>query len=362
MIPEEIILNAAENIQSNLARLTNLEVKHQQLESNVDNIVVNFDEKIDKVSDDLKTKYNYLVSFSRRLVADNVTGKYSSENDAIAEAFKLFYASDDTSDMASAQVGVNTLIFVKSRASVNKLILLDTTNAKFYTVDKSTGSYKKDLMFYGQYEVTAEITIAIASLRDTLTNYIETQDKMVMNFAQSLSDGDRNYTDSSFANAVEHAGILFTQINDRLNAILEGADEDFNSFKELSDQIAAFKLEHADFLSMIDSLTTDVVLDSESTSIVRTLAHNTDYSYNADDISSIILKIPSDAEHGYAAGVNFKTNTKPGFTLVNNSRYPLKFLVNGRSVTSFTPEANQNYICLAQCNGINILFQIVEIE
>lgn len=362
MIPEEILLNAAENIEQNLAHVTELYAKHQQLESNVDNIVVNFDKKIDKVSDDLKTKYNYLVSFSRRLVADNVTGKYSSENDAIAEAFKLFYASDDTSDMASAQVGVNTLIFVKSRASVNKLILLDTTNAKFYTVDKSTGSYKKDLMFYGQYEVTAEITIAIASLRDTLTNYIETQDKMVMNFAQSLSDGDRNYTDSSFANAVEHAGILFTQINDRLNAILEGADEDFNSFKELSDQIAAFKLEHADFLSMIDSLTTDVVLDSESTSIVRTLAHNTDYSYNADNISSIILKIPSDAEHGYAAGVNFKTNTKPGFTLVNNSRYPLKFLVNGRSVTSFTPEANQNYICLAQCNGINILFQIVEIE
>ena len=61
MIPEEILLNAAENIEQNLAHVTELYAKHQQLESNVDNIVVNFDEKIAKVSDDLKTKYNYYI-------------------------------------------------------------------------------------------------------------------------------------------------------------------------------------------------------------------------------------------------------------------------------------------------------------
>ena len=363
MIPEEIILNAAENIQANLARLTDLEVKHQQLDSKVDNITVDLEDEIKTVATDLITKYKYLISFGRRLFTDSETGSYDSEEAALTDVYNLFYQSDDTSDMASAQVGTTTYIFIKSRYQVSKLIMLNTTEGKFYVVDKSTCSFVKTLLFYGANEVAKDISIAITELYDTLLKYIDAQDEVVKGYADSLSEGDKQYTDSSFANAVGHANNLFTQVNDRLNAVLDGADADFDSFKELAAQIKAFKLEHADFLEAIKSLTTETVTDSATTSIVRTLNNNTDYTYIADNISSIVLKIPSDIKHGYAAGVNFKTGSlKPGFSLVNNSSYSLKFLVNGRGVDSFTPESNQNYMCLAICNGINVVFQIVEIE
>ncbi|MGM9971548.1 MAG: hypothetical protein ACI35W_04005 [Anaeroplasmataceae bacterium] len=323
MIPEEVILNAAENINTNLARLTDLEVR-----------------------------FNGFLKFGRRL-EPTTGGSFETEDELLDEVFNFFYENvDDTSDIASAQVGINSYIFVKSRYLTSRLIMLDTTSHKFYDVDNSTGTYTKTTMFYGKEEVGEDIATALEEFNNVLTKYIDAQDA-----------NDQKYADGIFNNAIAHANSLFDQINNRLNAITEGADTDYDTFKELSDQIKKFKEEHSDFLDSIDRLTTKTLIDSETTSIVRTLSNNTDYSYTAEDIASITFKIPADITHGYTAGVNYKIGTtRPGFSLINNSTYPLRIIENGRISDSVTHEPNHIYSCIVICNGLEVIFQVVEME
>ena len=221
MIPEDIILNAAENINTNLARLTDLEVR-----------------------------FKGFSKFGRRLEPSTGTS-FKTEDDVLDEAFKFFYNSDDTSDIASAQVDINTYLFIKSRFLTSRLIMLDTTNHKFYDVDKSTGDYVKSIMFYGAEEVANDIADALEKLNTALTKYIDDQDA-----------ADRKYADGAFNNSIAHANSLFEQINNRLNLITNGADTDYDSFRELSDQIKAFKEEHSDFWNSIDALTNKTLTDS----------------------------------------------------------------------------------------------------
>lgn len=92
--------------------------------------------------------------------------------------------------------------------------------------------------------------------------------------------------------------------------------------------------------------------DTTTTAIDYTVEDNTDKTFNANNISSIKLRIPNGIGHGYYAGVNIVIgSTPPTFELVNNSSYQAYILQRGLPQASYTPQANSRANLLIYCDG-----------
>lgn len=306
--------------------------------------------------------------------------------------------------MVSGMYGDNSeLVTVLVMQSDNGVYFLDTENKNFYFAtpvdlnaapvefsktlvikstlvsDGGTPLDELDISLYAteQALTSGDIVVAESSKttkdslgRDISDTYAVKQDlvdgKLIVHSATHDSAG--NKIDDTYATKVSVAelpGLIddVIEIQDRLVKILDGADENYDTFLELANQIKVFKEEHEDFYNYIELLTTDTVSDSKSTVINQVLFPNTDYTFTADNIASITLEIPSIATHGYTCGLNFKTGANvPTFTVNNLSEVPLKYIFNGRPTDSFEIVDNQVYTCIVICNGINVLFQLVETE
>lgn len=358
MIPEEILLNAAENISENNAKITELVAKTTQL------------------------KY-----FGNKMLADLTSKAYDSVDTALSEAFSTFYDDEATaSDILSFQLesGASYVLF-RNLSDTSSLIEFDCGKNKFYLVTKSDDSYTYTDLFTSPTEVTEEITTAINDLDtilralitaevdtlntkinaevETLNETIDTKENEIYEYVDTQDTANKTFTTEQFNNAVAHAESLFNQVNTKINTMLDGADETLDTFKEIYDQVTQFKEEHQDFLDAIAKLTTTIKTDSDTTVVALDLVDNTDYSYTADNISSITINIPSSIEHGFACGINFKTGSSyPAFTINNKSSFDLKKIVNGVVFDSVTLKANQLYNCICLCNGMGIIFQLLEMD
>lgn len=187
-------------------------------------------------------------------------------------------------------------------------------------------------------------------------NGVEIADKSyVQREAKSLAD-------SAGQVAYNQAFALITQTNERLDKLLEGADIDFDTFKELSDQIKVFIEEHEEFIEDINALKTKLLTDNESTDINWTLMNNVDVTYSADNITSIVLNIPSTISHGFYCGFNFKSsNVPPAILINNNSNMDLEIVKNGRQVRNINPQPDTTARMFIDCDGMHVYITVQEL-
>jgi hypothetical protein len=300
------------------------------------------------------------------------------------------------------------LVTVLVMQSDNGVYFLDTENKNFYfatptdlkadpvvfsktvvikstlVTDGDTPLAGLDISLYATEQALVDGDIVVAesgkAAKDALGRYIDrtyaTQEYLssVINkfldgsytVHSATRDGKGNVITDTYATVefVKNLPDLEDTVSDieaKLTKILDGADEDYDTFIELANQVAKFKEEHEDFYDYIEALTTDTAIDTKTTDINQVLFTNTDYTFAADNITSITLEIPSTAVHGYTCGVNFKTSKPiPKFTVNNKSSIPLKYINGGRHVDKVALKENKVYNCIVICNGMDTLFQLVE--
>jgi hypothetical protein len=104
-------------------------------------------------------------------------------------------------------------------------------------------------------------------------------------------------------------------------------------------------------------------IDFTTTSITHIASIETDKTFSAVDITSIIISIPSEVSHGYYAGVNFKTSASsiPTVAFTTQSPLPVKLSVSGRSVDSYTPKLDKMVNILLYCDGVYIYAYVSEV-
>lgn len=329
MIPEEVLLNAAENITTNLERLTNLEVK-----------------------------YNTLRKFGRKMIADTVTGDYSSLNDALLAAFNLFYLSSDTCDIASAQANAKTYLFIKNRNSVYKLCLFDASVGKYY--DVTISSYSDPTYTYEELFVqTDEIeSTYLTPLHNTIISeyqaYVSAANLALKTYILNKADEDHQSMMTSLT-AVD------TALRERIDAILNGADADFDTFIEVSTKMAEMLEEDDNLWAAIQAAQTSCVSNANGT-VTHTLIDNQSVNFTASEILVMNITIPV-AEHGFTSYISFKGTTSTVFSIVNTSGLTAIWLKNSALTDAehFNMK-NALYNILFESNGANIYIRIEEIE
>lgn len=107
------------------------------------------------------------------------------------------------------------------------------------------------------------------------------------------------------------------------------------------------------------------VEDDTATAIEYMLVDNTDKTFKATGITSIKLVVPDTVKHGFYCGVNVRTGDADCMvqTAINNSDYPLKYMVRGYETTHFTKLAKNSVTIMSFfCDGINLYCYITEAE
>lgn len=100
---------------------------------------------------------------------------------------------------------------------------------------------------------------------------------------------------------------------------------------------------------------------STSTSVSLTLTDESDVSYT-NDMSSLTITIPSSVYHGFYSGVNFKTgSTIPTVAFSNSSTLPLKLVLRGLAIDTYTPKQNITCQMMFYCDGINVYCYMNEV-
>ena len=103
----------------------------------------------------------------------------------------------------------------------------------------------------------------------------------------------------------------------------------------------------------IDLLAGELEFDALATAINKTLDKDLDVTYTGN-LSSLTITIP-ECEHGYYAGINFKTReTIFPINIVNNSGYPLLIIDGGVAIPNILFSTNKTYNLSFHCDGINL--------
>lgn len=249
-------------------------------------------------------------------------------------------------------------------------------------VDK-TSLYKFFLDYKGLVKVWNSLCTDINTLTTSINNEVTraTAEEKAINDnideieedITSLKEKDTELDSTiqkQFNTANTYTDTEVAKVKSIVSDLTNGAPETLDTFKEVSEKLdevdkklTEFEEDHEDFINDINNLTTTTKIDSTTTAVECTLANNYDYSYTADNISSITINIPSSIEHGFACGINFKTGSSyPAFTINNKSSYDLKKIVNGVVFDTVTLKANQLYNCICLCNGMGIIFQLLEMD
>lgn len=320
------MLNAAENINYNLAHLTELEKKF----------------------------VNY-AKFGRRLETNTVTGKYSSYTDAYTDVYKFFYQSDDTSDMASCECDSKTLIFFKNRANVRTFVMYDTFAHNFYLVAKSDDSYTTDELFVTNSDIKYKY---LDPLKEEITEDYESHVDMsmtVLNTAWDAKATEQHNEMMTTLTAVDN------ELRALINSILDGADADLDQFKEVSAKIKEMLAADQSIIDLLHAVET-TCLDNGDQSITHTLIDNQSVNFNHTSLTVLNLTIPT-VFHGFKSYVSFTATKNTVFTILNNSGLNTIWLKNSmiieESEFELTPAI---YNMLFECNGANVYIRIEEIE
>lgn len=110
--------------------------------------------------------------------------------------------------------------------------------------------------------------------------------------------------------------------------------------------------------SEIDART---ILDEVTTDIDYTLEQNVDKTFT-QDISSAKITFDSTVEHGFEAGINFKSGVSPfAVEFINNSSYDLKIINNGIEISNYTPSTSKTINLFVFSDGLFIYCYIKEI-
>lgn len=104
--------------------------------------------------------------------------------------------------------------------------------------------------------------------------------------------------------------------------------------------------------------------DTATTNIDYTLVDNEFKSFVAENVSNVVLKIPSTVAVGFSAGVTIRFGaTAPTFYFVNNSDKTLKKLQFCSSIETYVPTANNTCRILVDCDeGDTVCAWIVEVQ
>lgn len=103
----------------------------------------------------------------------------------------------------------------------------------------------------------------------------------------------------------------------------------------------------------INVLAGELVLDSITTIVTKTLTDKLDITYTGN-LTSITVTIPH-CEHGYYSGINFKTQGSViPFNIVNNSNKPLLIIDGGVIVPNVVILPNKTYNLAFHCDGLNV--------
>lgn len=262
------------------------------------------------------------------------------------------------------------------------------TSGEINSVDK-TSLYKFYLDYNGLVKVWNSLVSNINTLTTNLQNEVTRATAKESEIESNVSTNTTNITaeverakakeseletsiTNQFNTANTYTDTKVTALEKVVDDLTNGAPETLDTFKEIADkleavdkQITEFEEDHEGFINDINNLTTTTKIDDTTTAVACTLTNNYDYTYKADNISSITVTIPSSTEHGFACGFNFHTgDSYPAFSIVNNSSYDLKIILNGvpSDDGTVTLKANRIYTCICLCNGIGVIFQIVEME
>lgn len=163
---------------------------------------------------------------------------------------------------------------------------------------------------------------------------------------------------------VELIGYVDYQITQALSRIFGDSPEDFpagDTLKELYDLIVNNK-------SLIDTIEDAVVKsvkDSNTTEINQILYRSYDYTYDAANITRVMLAVPADVSQGYLSGFSIKIgNPKPTIEFINASSLPLLFTLNGmqRRQEQLFFKPNQTLVGALMCDGINVYMYLKELQ
>lgn len=100
---------------------------------------------------------------------------------------------------------------------------------------------------------------------------------------------------------------------------------------------------------------------STSTTVSLTLTDENDVSYT-NDMASLTITVPSSVYHGFYSGVNFKTgSTIPTVAFTNSSSLPLKLVLRGLAIDTYTPKQNITCQMMFYCDGINVYCYMNEV-
>lgn len=110
-----------------------------------------------------------------------------------------------------------------------------------------------------------------------------------------------------------------------------------------------------------DANCSKINLTSDTTTV--TLQHDTDKTLTStSDLHNITIKIPTNANHGFYAGLNFRSGAvPPNITFTNQSTLPLKVVVKGELTENYTPTEETTVQGLFYSDGLNVYAYINEV-
>lgn len=92
------------------------------------------------------------------------------------------------------------------------------------------------------------------------------------------------------------------------------------------------------------------------------LMDTTDKTFLSNGLTSVYITVPSSANHGFYAGLNFKSGeTSPTVNITNAANFPLKLIINGAPATNYVPSPGVTVQCLFYCDGLNVYGYINEV-
>lgn len=326
MIPEDIILNAAENINTNLARLT-----------------------------DLEKRFIRYAKFGYYMESDSTTGHFSNYTEAYESVHKLFYYSTDMPTIASCQCNGKTLVFFKNRANISTFIMYDTSRHKFYLITKSGDEFSEKSLYVSNDDINTDY---LDPLKEEIT---EEYKKHVETVTTALDTTWDKKATEQHNNMMTTLTAVDNELRGLINAILDGADADLDQFKEVSAQIKEMLAADQSIIDLLHAVETTCI-DNGDQSNTHTLIDNQSVNFNNSNLSVLNLTIPS-VFHGFKSYVSFKATKNTIFTILNNSGLNAIWLKNSMMIEESDFELIPAiYNILFECNGANIYIRIEEIE
>lgn len=102
--------------------------------------------------------------------------------------------------------------------------------------------------------------------------------------------------------------------------------------------------------------------NSASGAVLATVTAFTDETYTSGNIESLTVVIPNGVQHGFYAGLNFRTGARTvPVNFTNFSPKPLKIIVSGTATEGYSPAQNSTVRMIFDCDGVNIYCTIVEV-